>query len=135
MNKAKQEFENADTLVHGSGQHEFIDWYMSFHGSFETYEKATNTLADNRAFFKEKFGRQDFCTSDSANRRLYVWKVDCEGVTLWLLTARERGTSYEYVINDDTLTKAEAANKINEYLEELFDLKDLDRVPVRQYTN
>jgi hypothetical protein len=41
------------------------------------------------------YGKQDFCTTDSSNRRLYCWQVPLSYSSVWILTAPGRGTSYE----------------------------------------
>jgi len=126
MNPAKREFEQAETVVLMSTR-AFEDWYFNQHKSLEVYMQASDTLGDNREFLKNKLGKQDFCTSDSANRRLYVWKMDADGVPFWILTARERGTTYEFETTSGLLNRD--ADKVIKKIIELFEL-DLVDIPV-----
>jgi len=120
MNPAKREFEQAETIVLMSTR-AFQDWYFREHVNLERYLQASETLADNRQFLTETLGKQDFCTSDSVNRRLYVWKREVDGVTYWILTARERGTSYEF---ETTLNNVEEnAEKVIDDLIQLFNIE------------
>ena len=58
-------------------------------------------LRNNKKFLIEKLGKQDFCTKDSSNRRLYCWKFDVEEFgSFWIFTAPERGTSIEVAFEE-----------------------------------
>lgn len=70
--------------------------------SYKLFSEVNKILKDNKKFLLEKIGKQDFCTKDSANRRLYCWKFDIEECgEFWIITAPERGTSIEVNIFDN----------------------------------
>jgi hypothetical protein len=126
MNPAKKEFESAEswTLMSTIA---FQDWYFGqIKKGLDTYMQSSSSLSDNREFFKNKLGKQDFCTSDSANRRLYVWKQDADGVAFWILTACERGTTYEFESTPDTVEQ-NAAKVINKLIE-IFEMDLVDEL-------
>jgi hypothetical protein len=119
--KAKQEFEDSDTINLG-GVFQMTDWYMANIPTLAHYKKVTRLYSDNREYLKATLGWQEFCSLDSGNRRLYVWKILLEGGPIWILTARERGTSYEILQDDmsDSFMK-----EIFTYLSSLYNFKDL----------
>lgn len=78
------------------------------------FEQIHLILKENIKDFKAIFGKQDFCTSDSSNRRLYVWKQEIENGCIWLITGGNgRGTSYE-------VSEHVQWENIENYLEELI---------------
>lgn len=96
MNKDKRYFqENSDgEFFFGSNYiHEVYDKIIN--DGLETYLSYSNVMSDNRLFLQNNIGKQTFCASDSCNRRLYVWERKLPSGSYWILTARERGTSYE----------------------------------------
>lgn len=113
-NAHKQAFEEVDA-VDLMGVPDFTDWIFRFYPSYENFCNIHQLFADNREKFKDSLGKQHFCTEDSSRRRLYVWKVELNNGNLWLLTARERGTSYE-VDN----TTVEVIEEAKQYLSSLF---------------
>lgn len=93
------------------------------HPEFKPYSDfSTKFFSADIKWRKELLGKQDFCTSDSANRRLYVWKRELQNSTIWIISGGNgRGTSYEWYSDkplDDVLY---------EILEYLFDLYQLDK--------
>lgn len=100
VNKHKQEFEqlsNDGKVVHSFYMAEHIEpWFQDFDvASRELFDDRHRVLQDNKKFMLDKFGRQLFTTTDSAARRLYCWKFDCEQGCFWILTAPDRGTTIE----------------------------------------
>lgn len=71
--------------------------------SMDTYcDYSTSLFGSNIPWKKEKLGKQDFCTSDSSNRRLYGWKINLDHGVLWILSGGNgRGTSYEWYSEKD----------------------------------
>ena len=111
MNKHKQHFIDSDASP-VFNDHDILDWFnATFYKTRETHELVHQLLKDNRADFKRLWGKQDFCTQDSANRRLHVWHKKFQQGELWFVTARERGTSVEWVPNND-----EFAEDVKTYL-------------------
>lgn len=126
MNTEKKFFEK-----NSAGQ----PFYSFSHGqkfsklSLDMIDKGINTYKDfSTSFFssnipwrKEVFGKQVFCTSDSANRRLYVWRVDLNNGVLWIITGDNgRGTSYEWYSENNHYD--ELYDEIIEYLLKVYNL-------------
>lgn len=93
--------------------------------SKDTYMKfSTNFFSSSLPWRKELFGKQDFCTSDSSNRRLYVWRINFVNGVLWILSGGNgRGTSYEWYSEDNKYE--ELYKELIEYLLNIYDLKEL----------
>lgn len=89
----------------------------------ESYERlSTSFFSDDIKGRKETLGKQTFCTSDSCNRRLYVWRIDLEHGILWILSGGNgRGTSYEWYSETDQYD-----NLYQEIIEYLFNLYEID---------
>ena len=88
--------------------------------SYKLFSEVNKILKDNKKFLLEKIGKQDFCTKDSANRRLYCWKFYIEECgEFWIITAPERGTSIEVNIfeNKNDLFIESFKDKIREIFE------------------
>lgn len=95
MNKKKQEFEKTNT-INIAGTESWNNWYNERVPTKELWLMTSLLLKSNAKDFKSIFGNQDFCTLDSANRRLWVWKQELPSGSIWLITDnKERGTSYE----------------------------------------
>jgi hypothetical protein len=95
MNKEKSVFENTKTK-NITALEEWYFWYEKNTKSVEEHGKAFSLLSSNANIFKEIYGKQDFCTYDSANRRLWIWKQELPSGFIWLISDnKERGTSYE----------------------------------------
>lgn len=62
--------------------------------------------ADNRKKFLELYGKQT-TTIDHYGRRMYVWEIEFKGETFYLLSAKERGTSYEIKSDWNNFTSKE----------------------------
>ena len=92
--------------------------------SKETYSKFSDCFySSSIPWRKNLFGKQDFCTSDSQNRRLYVWRVNLNHGVLWILSGGNgRGTSYEWY--SETNNYDELHEEIIEYLLSKYGLKD-----------
>lgn len=88
----------------------------------EIYKKfSTNFFSSSIPWRKENFGKQDFCTSDSSGRRLYVWRINLENGVLWILSGGNgRGTSYEWY--SDSNTYQELYEEILKFLLDKYDL-------------
>tara|TARA_B100000073_G_C23698387_1_gene559282 strand:+ start:469 stop:876 length:408 start_codon:yes stop_codon:yes gene_type:complete len=70
--------------------------------SYKILEEVSKIFRNNKKFLLNKLGKQDFCTKDSANRRLYCWQFNIESLgVFWIITAPERGSSIEVDILDD----------------------------------
>jgi hypothetical protein len=92
--------------------------------SKDTYTKfSTNFFSSSLPWRKEIFGKQDFCTSDSSGRRLYVWRINFVNGVLWILSGGNgRGTSYEWYSEDNKYEKL--YEEILEFLLEKYELTD-----------
>jgi hypothetical protein len=119
-------FENSDTNTFLNVDKVWCDWYNSYidHGDVELYGRLSSGLfADNRKNFTDRLGKQDFCTLDSRCRRLHCWQIDLPNGILWILTAAERGTSYERLVTGDV-------DLMDEEIKEFFYTKlDIPRPP------
>lgn len=105
MNKDKLYFEkhSCGELLHRSSF--FREFQQSQYETLEKYTKFSELFysADVEAR-KQRFGTQTFCTSDSANRRIWVWRLGLPSGIIWILTGKNgRGTSYEYYTTDDKI--------------------------------
>ena len=91
------EFENSNTTPL-MGNKEYLNWSTSA-GTMEEFNVLRRLSKDNTDFFTSKLGPCDFTCTDSANITIYVWRVQVQYGTqngiIWMLTAPERGTSYE----------------------------------------
>lgn len=97
MNRHKVYFEKNSQGQFLYMDHTMADWTRQFYETRESHSKFTKLLQENIKEFKRIFGRQNFCTSDSENRRLYVWRLPLKSGDLWLLSGGNgRGTSYEW---------------------------------------
>ena len=142
VNKEKKYFESVSKTV-GTKQLDLTFIYNKITNSSDSYSlnllSMTNLLlGDNRMLLKDSImnRKQDFIINDSANRQVYAWRVNLDNTILWILTAKERGTSYEYVpiecINtNEDISRADKGllNKSNrdviEYLRNLYDIPQL----------
>lgn len=63
----------------------------------EIQQKWTASLGDNREVLKKAWGAPDFTWIDSDRRRNHVYARRLErGVTIFIFTAKDRGTSFEF---------------------------------------
>lgn len=109
-NKKLTEFENSNAtpMVNIPELREWFDRsYSTIHKTKDKengrkiFDDINKILRDNKKFLIEKLGKQDFCTTDSCNRRLYCWKFDVEEFgSFWIITAPERGTSIEVIFEE-----------------------------------
>lgn len=114
MNKAKKEFEESKTKVVAETR-EWFNWYESRVSDKNKWLRTTLLLKSNAKDFKTLFGSQDFCTLDSASRRLWVWRQELPSGSIWLITdSNERGTSYEVTEGTNWLD-------IQDFFEKLID--------------
>lgn len=92
--------------------------------SFEKYSAFTTPFfTSDIKWRKELLGKQDFCTIDSARRRLYVWKAVLNHGILWIIAGGNgRGTSYEWYSEDDSYD--ELFEEIIEYLFNIYGIHD-----------
>lgn len=75
---------------------EWLEWYSKRCENYEDWEKTSLLLQVNKFNFKNIFGKQDFCFTDSESRRIWAWKITLKSGYLWLLTdSNEKGTGYE----------------------------------------
>lgn len=90
---------------------------------FKPYsDYSTKFFSSDIKWRKELLGKHDFCTSDSANRRLYVWKRELQNSTIWIISGGNgRGTSYEWYSNKPL------DGVIYEIFEYLFNLYQIDK--------
>ena len=89
--------------------------------SRKIFDDINKILRDNKKFLIEKLGKQDFCTKDSCNRRLYCWKFDVEEFgSFWIITAPERGTSIE--VNFEKNQKDFFIEPFKNKIREIFEL-------------
>ena len=84
------------------------------------FDEAHLMLRDNKKYLTEKYGKQEFCVSDSQKRRLYVWFFEVsENINIWIITAPSRGTSIEYTSDIEEGFEEEIMSK----LRDVFSLK------------
>lgn len=74
-----------------------------FGNTRKSFDLNRSLLKDNREAFKDRFGKSLFKIKDSSGRQVSVWKVSMELFTIYLLTAKERGSSYEILEGGDKL--------------------------------
>ena len=131
-NKKLTEFENSNTtpMVNIPELREWFDRsYSTIHKTKDKengrkiFNDINKILRNNKKFLIEKLGKQDFCTKDSSNRRLYCWKFDVEEFgSFWIFTAPERDTSIEVAFEEsqkDSFIRL-FQNKVREIFELLF---------------
>lgn len=125
MNKEKQFFEQSNSSSIQNNDF-FRNWLFDYNNvTREEFDDRHLILKNNKKHLLEKIGRQNFCTSDSAGRRLYCWKINISDKGyLWIITAPERGTSIEYEILN-TEDSADFYNESQTKIRELFDLNIL----------
>lgn len=117
MNKEKTFFEDHSMGEFRYNSSYFEDIYQKIivH-SLDAYRRYSIIHAENVTYLKDKLGKQDFCTSDSANRRLYVWKRSLPSGIYWIITGGNgRGTSYE----------VDATVNLNEVMSDILDVYDI----------
>ena len=56
----------------------------------------------NKDKFLKKWGKQTFCWVNYIGRRFYVWVHTLANCKLIILTHKEKGTCYEYVVTGDS---------------------------------
>jgi len=127
MNKEKKFFEEHSegqplySMSHG-GQFQALSSNLIEH-DMKTYIKLSSSFfSSDINGRKEMLGKQDFCTSDSCGRRLYVWKVQLNSGILWIVSGGNgRGTSYEWYSEEDKYD-----DLYREILDYLFNLYGID---------
>ncbi len=91
------EFENSDTIPLLCNK-EYLKW-STLADTMEEFHVLRRLSKDNTDFFTSKLGPCDFTCTDSANLTIHVWRVQvqygAQNGIIWMLTAPERGTSYE----------------------------------------
>lgn len=120
MSKEKEYFEN-----NSSGTFMYATNYMQevydtiINDGLETYNAYSILMSTNIKLLKERLGRQDFCTSDSSGRRLYVWRRQLSSGSYWIITGGNgRGTSYEI---DESVD-------VNEVMYDIIDVYELKHI-------
>lgn len=100
----------------------FSDKYMKDKDSFIAFSE--NFYDSNIPNRKTIFGKQTFITSDSSNRRLYVWRIDLSNGILWIISGtRGRGTSYEWF--SETNSYNSLFDNIIDYLYDVYNMGEL----------
>lgn len=98
----------------------FQNWLYGLNGDSFKHNilEQHKILCDNRQYLKDTLGKQAFCYNDFGCRRCYVWRIELPCGNMWIVTARERGTSIEidFDLNVDTFSEVMTA------LTKIFDL-------------
>lgn len=97
MNKEKDYFQNNATGTFTFSTNYIQEVYDKIiNDGLDTYKEYSLLMSTNIKLLKNILGRQDFCTSDSSGRRLYVWRRQLSGGSYWIITGGNgRGTTYE----------------------------------------
>jgi len=119
----KKFFESQQTVTLGSCQELFKFLETNTKLGFDHWKEHNQMNSGDMAPFIERYGKQHFCSSDSANRRLYCWKVELTECTFWVILGKTgRGTTYEFILNDG-YTQRDAFNAIINELRIVFGWK------------
>lgn len=124
-NIEKKYFENSKSInVMNSAI--FNDWINNeFEITRDVFEERHLLLRDNKKFLLNKIGKQSFCITDSQRRRVYVWKFKLENLgEYWILTAPERGTSFEFSLFEN-VSELDFFESLKKHLRNIFSLTTL----------
>lgn len=95
MNKEKTIYTNFKRKKITSSE-EWLNWHLKRCDNYNDWLKTSLLLQVNKVNFKDIFGKQDFCLTDSESRRIWVWKISLPSGYLWISTdSNEKGTGYE----------------------------------------
>lgn len=100
----------------------FFQWKSKFYDNLESYLDLSYLFQDNRSDFVSIWGRQSFTFLSSSNRRCYIWNFTFEHGELWVITAKEKGTSYEWNPYNEDKFKTEVVDFFNKTIKELKEL-------------
>jgi hypothetical protein len=98
---------------------EFFKWTQQFGESHELFNSFLLIQQDNRTNFKTLLKKQNFCMLNSSHRRLYVWEIKLKHGTLWILTGKEHGTSYEWNNNTSESFRKDVKDYLTNLMEKL----------------
>ena len=97
MPQSKKEYfeENSDGLITYASF--FQDWIESKSKTFDSFKKLNYKVLSSRMDERRREqGPEDFSVYDSGNRKIAVWEIVLENGVIWILSAPDRGTTYEW---------------------------------------